>query len=159
MDTGDIIRSHGDYYLVGYKTDKNYIAYKAIQDDKNGNLTINEEKYKILYNNRIKIKLTDICILYGFYHKYKPYINKKKYTGYHIATIGDLLQLEDSLYLVYGKYKKYLVVIKIYKDQKDIKLTQYKSIYINNKMYISGFEFFLLPQEHEYNIISQILEF
>ena len=26
-------------------------------------------------------------------------------------------------------------------------------------MYLSGFEFFLLPQEHEYNIISQILEF
>ena len=159
MDTGDIIRFYGNFYLVGYKTDTHYIAYKAIKDKKNGDVTIDGELYRISYKNRVKIKLTDICILYGFYHKYKPYLNRKKYTGYHIATIGDLLQLENSLYLVYAKYKKYLVVIKVYEDQKNIKIAQYKSIYINKKRYYSGFEFFLLPQEHEYNIISQILEF
>ena len=159
MDTGDIVRFYGNFYLVGYKAKKHYIAYKAIPDENSKEIVINEEPYKILYDSRVKIKFTDICVLYGFYHKYKPYLNKKKYTGYHIATIGDLLQLENSLYLVHGKYKKYLVVIKIYENQKDIKLEKYKSIYINNKMYLSGFEFFLLPQEHEYNIISQILEF
>ena len=159
MDTGDIVRFYGNFYLVGYKAKKHYIAYKAIPDKNSKEIIINEEPYKILYDTRVKIKFTDICVLYGFYHKYKPYLNRKKYTGYHIATIGDLLQLENSLYLVHGKYKKYLVVIKIYENQKDIKLEKYKSIYINNKMYLSGFEFFLLPQEHEYNIISQILEF
>lgn len=159
MDTGDIVRFYGNFYLVGYKAKKHYIAYKAIPDENSKEIVINEEPYKILYDSRVKIKFTDICILYGFYHKYKPYLNRKKYIGYHIATIGDLLQLENSLYLVHGKYKKYLVVIKIYENQKDIKLEKYKSIYINNKMYLSGFEFFLLPQEHEYNIISQILEF
>lgn len=159
MDTGDIVRFYGNFYLVGYKAKKHYIAYKAIPDKNSKEIVINEEPYKILYDSRVKIKFTDICVLYGFYHKYKPYLNRKKYTGYHIATIGDLLQLENSLYLVHGKYKKYLVVIKIYENQKDIKLEKYKSIYINNKMYLSGFEFFLLPQEHEYNIISQILEF
>ena len=158
LDSGDVIRKDGNYLLISYKTDTSYITYSLTKSKEDPDLTINNKPYKILYSKRKTITQDDIYILYAIYHKFKSYYERKKYIGYHKADIGDLIKLDDMLYLVYGKYKQYLVVIQIYTNTKGIKIKTY-DISIHNERYHTGFEFFLLPSEHEYNIVSNILEF
>lgn len=158
LDSGDFIRKDGDHYLVGYKEGNTLYSYRAIKDEFNSDITINSIPFKIRYDKKIKISATDTYMLLGIYHKYKSYFKKQKFIGYHLADIGDLIQVNNNYYLVYGKYKEYLVVIRVYKDIKGLTIKTY-DISINNTNYKTGYNFFLLSSEYEYNIISNILEF
>ena len=121
-------------------------------------ITIDNIPYKIRYDIKKRIDALEKYTLLGIYHKFKAYYTSKKNRGYNIAEIGDLIKINNELYLVHGKYREYLVVIRIYQNIKGIKINTY-SISIDNTIYKTGYEFYLLNSESEYNIISNILEF
>lgn len=156
IDSGDFIRKDGDHYLVSYKEGNILFSYRAIKDESNSDITINNIPFKIRYDKKKKISATDTYMLLGIYHKYKSYYKKQKFIGYNKADIGNLININNNLYLIYGKYKKYLVGIQVYTNKN--KDARYK-IDISNKEYQTNYNFFLLPEEYEYNIISNILEF
>lgn len=156
LDSGDFIRKDGDHYLVGYKEGNTLYSYRAIKDEFNSDIIINNLPFKIRYDKKKKISASDTYMLLGIYHKYKSYLKKTKVTGYTKADIGNLVKINSNIYLIHGKYKKYLVGIQVYTNKN--KNATYK-IDISNKEYQTNYNFFLLPEEYEYNIISNILEF
>ena len=158
IDSGDLIRRGGNTYLVGYREEDTLFAYRVIKNEVYYDITIDNIPYKIRYDIKKRIDALEKYTLLGIYHKFKAYYTSKKNRGYNIAEIGDLIKINNELYLVHGKYREYLVVIRIYQNIKGIKINTY-SISIDNTIYKTGYEFYLLNSGNEYNIISNILEF
>lgn len=156
---GDFINRDGTLYYIS-STNKDYYKCKEVnKSPKSKNrFNINGEEYSIKISSEKQILKNQKITLINFANeieqkKIKKFEEETKRKALKKCQYGDLIKsTDDSLYYIYGEYKRDLLVIKVYENK--INKKGLIKITIENNVYYTLFEKYIIKKSLDIKIVK-----